>query len=303
MGNRGIIRWVFIICTGVMSIALSASAQAGWLDPTADRVGEGNRLYEREKYDDALGKYTDAQINDPESPIIHFNIADAHYKNGKYDEAISAYEKTLRTDDITLGAKAYYNIGNAKYRQGKLNEALDYYKRAIELSNDPDASASGGLKEVNADAKYNHEFVEKKIKEQMNEQNEQQQKDEPQQEKQKDKKEESEQQNKDPHQEDKNKDPEQQDSSQKPQEHPEDKEKGESPPPQGQQEQQEQQKQGEGESNEQEQDMTQAQHDKREMSEEEAERVLEALGRSEKEAREWMAKQRHGIPGRVEKDW
>ncbi|MGR3310570.1 MAG: hypothetical protein ACUZ77_07310, partial [Candidatus Brocadiales bacterium] len=46
-----------------------------------------------------------------------------------------------------------------------------------------------------------------------------------------------------------------------------------------------------------------AQHEKREMSKEDAERVLEALGRSEKEAREWRAKQRHVMPGRVEKDW
>ncbi len=281
---------LIVLFAGIISIA--------WLDQTADRVGEGNRLYERGKYDDALGKYTDAQINDPGSPIIYFNIADAHYKKGKYDEAVSAYERASKSDDITLEAKAYYNIGNAKYQQGKLNEALDYYKRAIELSNDPDAR--GDAKAVNAEAKYNHEFVEKKIKEQMNKQKEQQQKDKSQQEE----KQENKSQNPN---EEKNKEDQPASGGQKESEQQEPASGGQKEQPESKEKKEDQQSTSDRHSDDsgkvQEQNAAHYQHEKREMSKEEAERVLEALGRSEKDARKWMAERRHALPGRVEKDW
>ena len=131
----------------------------------AKEVGEGNRLYEQDKYDEAAEKYSQAKEESPDSEIIHFNLGAALYKKGQYKEAVEATTKALSTEDRELEAKAVYNLANSTYKLGSqlavsdmnsaigmYREALDYYKRAIELD--------GSDKE----AKYNHELVERKLK-------------------------------------------------------------------------------------------------------------------------------------------
>ena len=151
-------------------------ALIAWINPQADRTKAGNRSYNKELYDEAMTKYTEALIDLPNSPYLHLNIGNAAYKKENYEEAIKSYTKTASlAADATLESKAYYNLGNCKYRQGKLKEntnlgetilllreALEYYKQA--LNKNP--------KDTNA--KYNHEFVERKIKELLDKQQQQQ---------------------------------------------------------------------------------------------------------------------------------
>lgn len=128
------------------------------------KITEGNKLYEKGDYDEALKKYTDAQIDRPESPELYYNIANILYKQRKYSETEQMLEKAIPQSDTALEAKIYYNIGNSKYRQGQLRESLDYYKKALELNPDDE------------DAKYNIEFVERMIKEMMSQSKERQEK-------------------------------------------------------------------------------------------------------------------------------
>ncbi|MGR3178362.1 MAG: tetratricopeptide repeat protein [Candidatus Anammoxibacter sp.] len=162
-------------------IILISIASIAWIDPSYDKTKEGNKLYFSGKYDEAISKYIDAQMDSSEAPVLDFNIADVQYMTKKYDEAIVAYEKVItNTRNIELEAKAHFNIGNSLYRQGKLKEALEMYKQTVELtdelveSNSTDVEA-GTLRE---DAKFNHEFVEKKIKEMLSKQKDRQEKQE-----------------------------------------------------------------------------------------------------------------------------
>ena len=41
------------------------------------KVKAGNKMFEKENYEEALKKYTDAQVDRPESPEIIFNIGNA----------------------------------------------------------------------------------------------------------------------------------------------------------------------------------------------------------------------------------
>lgn len=116
------------------------------------QVKEGNELYSQEKYDEANNKYRDALLENPESPIIHFNIGDVLYKKKNYEEAIKSFDKSTSSDDILLQSKSYYNLGNTLYRMGKLPESIQMYKKALELNPDDE------------DAKYNLEHVRAKIK-------------------------------------------------------------------------------------------------------------------------------------------
>lgn len=156
---------IFVI---VLSISLVA-----WMNPEADKAKDGNRLYNKELYDDAMTKYTEALVDLPNSPRLHFNIGNAAYKKENYEEAIKSYTRTATlASDPTLENKAYYNLGNCAYRQGRLKEntdlgetislyqeALEYYRQAIEKY--PEDSNA---------AKYNYEFVERKLKELLDQQ-------------------------------------------------------------------------------------------------------------------------------------
>lgn len=122
------------------------------------KLNEGNKLFHKQKFEEALEKYRDALIDDPESKETHFNLGAGLYKIENYEEAIREFEKATYSKDISLQAKAYYNIGNSLYRLGRLPEAILYYKKTLELN------------PKDEDAKYNLEFVQKKLKEMVNKQ-------------------------------------------------------------------------------------------------------------------------------------
>lgn len=281
--KSGLLRFFLIVLLGASSI--------GWIDPLADKIRKGNQHYKDGDYDGAFNEYINAQIDSPELPQLDFNIASAQYKRGKYTESAQLYEKTIKSDDTVTKAKSIFNMGNTLYRQGKMKEALECYKKTVDCINET-TSATGEHEAIKNDAKYNYEFVEKKMKEQQQQDQEQDQKDQQQKEDQEKKNEQS--------SEDKEEDKEQQKPQQdKPQPVPEntpekqenekdenqsqsDKEKQEDTPP-GQQQQRRQ--------------------ETKQMSREEAERLLDALNQSEKEARTMAKDKQEYQHTSVEKDW
>jgi tetratricopeptide (TPR) repeat protein len=147
----------YILCF----IFLSSPAFAS----TAKAVSEGNTLYNQKKYDEAIEKYNEAKSSSPDSDIVNFNLGTALYKKGRYQDAVNAFTKAVDTKDKKLEARTIYNIANSKYKLGSLQEStdpdsaaglyresLDYYNRTSEL-----------VKNDN-DTKYNHDFVEKRLK-------------------------------------------------------------------------------------------------------------------------------------------
>ncbi len=227
------------------------------------QVAEGNKYFAEEKYDEANNKYRDAEVSNPESPIVHFNIGDALYKKRKYEEALEAFQKaTQKSDDVQLQAQSYYNLGNTLYRLDKWPESILAYQQALKLNPE------------DKDAKYNLEYVRAKIKENAQKQPQDQQ----QQQQQQSGSEQQEQQNQDDQQ---KKDQQQQDQQQQNQQQNE-----------NQQEQEQQSRQGEAEQKK----------DKEQLSKEDAARLLEALRNQEKEAQKQRQIKAQGR-ARVEKDW
>ncbi|HID94094.1 MAG TPA: tetratricopeptide repeat protein [bacterium (Candidatus Stahlbacteria)] len=107
-------------------------------------------LYKQNKYDEALEQYRKAQVQSPDSDILHYNIGCTLYKKGAYDEAEKGFADVASSLKAKkLWAKAYYNLGNALFRKGKLDDAIEAYKRALRINpND-------------MDAKYNLELAQK----------------------------------------------------------------------------------------------------------------------------------------------
>ncbi|MEW6608936.1 MAG: tetratricopeptide repeat protein [bacterium] len=133
-------------------ILISFCTFLGFLDPVADKNRVGNKLYGQEKYDEALVKYREAQLKKPQSTELYFNIGNAFYKKQQYEKAIKEYQNALKNKETLFRAKTYYNIGNSQYRDGKLVNAIVSYKKSLQINPD------------DLEAKYNLEFVLKKLK-------------------------------------------------------------------------------------------------------------------------------------------
>lgn len=137
--------WISIV------LLLVPCALAG--QTTHKRVKEGNELYSDKQYDQALNKYQDALLSDPDNNRIQYNVGNTLYWKKKFKEALQEYQKVVGTEELPLEAQAYFNMGNTLYRLGKLPESILAYQQALKI--DPD----------DMDAKYNLEFVRRKIKE------------------------------------------------------------------------------------------------------------------------------------------
>jgi len=120
------------------------------------KVQEGNAFFSEENYEDALSKYRDAALDNPESPIVQYNIGNALYKQGKFDEAFAEFEKVLSSDEADMHFRSYYNMGNSLYKMEKLEESIKSYIKALQL--DPD----------DFEAKHNLEYVRSKLKQEEN---------------------------------------------------------------------------------------------------------------------------------------
>src|SRR5206468_4227368 len=137
-----------------------AAVSVAWLDPHAT-AREASRLYASGKFDDAAGKYNEALVDRPDSPLLHFNLGDALYRQGKFTDAVNALQQVPGTDaDSTRTARVAYNIGNAKCRLAQAAEASDP-KSALGLYAEALAAyrRTMGAAPDDVDAKFNHECV------------------------------------------------------------------------------------------------------------------------------------------------
>jgi len=104
----------------------------------------GNALARNGKYEDALKKYQEALVQEPDNMKIHYNIARALYKMGKYPESISECQLCLLTKDRKSQAQSFYNIGNCQFKQGQLDAAITSFTNSL-LLNPRDRDAKQNL--------------------------------------------------------------------------------------------------------------------------------------------------------------
>ncbi len=206
-----------------------------------ERVREGNRLYEEGRFAEAHQKYLEAMAEAPDSPIIPFNDGNALYQDADYQRAMEAYQRAIETGDPELASSAWYNLGNALYRQRQLEPSLEAYKQALRLN------------PRDGDAKHNLERVLEQMQQQQQQQQQQQGDDQQDDE---DENEDEQQQQQDPQDQQQQQQPQNQDPSDEEQD---------------EQEQDQQPQEGQGESE------GEPQPQPGEMSQEEAERLLDAI--------------------------
>ena len=228
---------------------------------------KGNALYGQEQYAEAAAAYQEGirSVQEGGPGAVHSgllnNLGAALFRSGDAEQAgiafTSAATMAQAPEDL---ARASYNAGNAAFETQQLEQSLEHYRRA--LLTDPS----------NQDAKFNYEFVKRRLQEQQQQQQDQQDQEN--------------QENQDQQQNDQQQDGEQDQENQDEQ----------------QQEQQNQSSDDPGQQQEQEQQQQQEREDPTQLSEEEAQRILQALENEEEQLLRQVQKMKTR-PRRVEKDW
>ncbi len=262
----------------------SAASSDGLWAPSGKRDGRrGNDLYRQEAYDDAAAAYAGgiAILPDDAQPHLRYglrnNLGAALLKSGNAESALQTFDQAIAEagetgEEINL-ARSAYNAGNAAFAAQDLEGALAYYRHS--LLRNPD----------NADARFNYEFVKRRIEEQEqqeqqnNRQQDQNQEQEPQ---------ESGHENSD----DGQNEPQQDENESQPQQNGQNEPQGENEPQQSESPQEQ----------EQEQQPQNRQTGEQQLSQAQAERILQALEQEEGNLLREIQRT-ESRPHRVEKDW
>jgi tetratricopeptide (TPR) repeat protein len=187
-----------------MAAAAGAEAQSGGgVDEALLRPqrlnAEGRERYTEGDHPKALESFDQAVARRPDDARLRFNLADALYKNGKYQEAAAAFQALAGKRDSPLAGPARFNLGNALFQQGNFPAAIAAYRGALEL--EPE----------DLDARRNLELALRALEEQKKQQQQQQQQqDKDDNEKQQDQQQQQQQQSQDQQQQDQRKQDQQQ---------------------------------------------------------------------------------------------
>jgi Ca-activated chloride channel family protein len=133
--------------------------------------------YKKGDYNKAETQYQDAAAQHPDVAPLQYDLGASAYKSGEFDTALPAFQKALGTDDPALQQQSYYNIGNTQYRIGQKTaksspqDTIKQWQQAVQAYD-----GALKLKPDDGDAKYNRDFVQKKLDELQKQQQQQQQK-------------------------------------------------------------------------------------------------------------------------------
>jgi Ca-activated chloride channel family protein len=122
------------------------------------------REYKSGKYDNALKDYQKSLEKKKDDPRLHFNAGAAAYKSKNFEEATKQFDEALNSPDLKLLQQSYYNRGNARFFLGESNPDPSKKSETWEEAA-KDFESAMKLNAQDPDAKFNYEFVKKKLEE------------------------------------------------------------------------------------------------------------------------------------------
>ncbi len=108
--------------------------------------------------------FTTANSEASSDSVISYNQGTESYNRGEFAQAADSLRASLKTPDTSLQQRAYYNLGNALYRHGQASlekepkKTIKHWQDALKAYEDAMA-----LNANDADARFNHELVKKKL--------------------------------------------------------------------------------------------------------------------------------------------
>ena len=111
-------------------------------------IREGNKLYQKEQFDESELSYRRALEKDKDSPQARFNLGNSLYKQERYDESQRFYGELIdEIDDPANRSRVLHNFGNSLLKSGQIEQSIEAYKEA--LRNNPE----------DAETRYNLAFA------------------------------------------------------------------------------------------------------------------------------------------------
>ncbi|GAA5481080.1 VWA domain-containing protein [Haloferula sargassicola] len=117
--------------------------------------------------------------------VTNYNDGTNDYASGEFESAAEKLKSSLETSDLELQEKAYYNLGNSHYRMGQAeseaDKKIEQWEKSVKAFDD-----SLSLNPQDEDAKFNRDFVQRKLEELKQQQQQKQPQDQQDQQKQDD---------------------------------------------------------------------------------------------------------------------
>ena len=130
---RGLRAALCVLLSGLLTFGTPAVA-LGPFERNAPSVDRGLDAYRDGRYDEALSSFDEAAKALPQSAAVQFNRGDALYQLRRYEEAKQAYDRAAELDrGGELRSKDYYNLGNTFAALGEKGGAIAAYRRALAL--------------------------------------------------------------------------------------------------------------------------------------------------------------------------
>jgi len=118
-----------------LALAFGATVRA---NSAREVLAQGNRLYGEGQYTDAVNKYNEALVEQPQALEPKFNKADGYYRMDDLGQAMDLYQEVaVGSKNMNLVAGAKYNLGNCYFQRGSkqrdsdLQKALEDMKTSI----------------------------------------------------------------------------------------------------------------------------------------------------------------------------
>ena len=125
----------------VFSLLALALALPMMAQQESSSVRKGNKEYNKEKYAEAEVQYRKGLEKNADSFEAHFNLGDALFRQEKYAEALSEWQRAAQLIQPEDGkysegdkkklAQVYHNMGNALYAQEDYGKAVEAFKQSM----------------------------------------------------------------------------------------------------------------------------------------------------------------------------
>jgi len=125
----------FLVVLGLLLGSHPLLARAG---SVREMLRQGNRLYGDSQFAEAVNKYNEALVEQPQAVEPKFNKADSYYRLDDLSEAMDLYQQVAaESKDMSLVARSKYNLGNCYFQRGtkqrdsNLQKALEDMQTSI----------------------------------------------------------------------------------------------------------------------------------------------------------------------------
>lgn len=116
----------------ILLLVVSSFVSFGQTETAQKAIQAGNDLYKQQKFDEAATEYEKALKADPANATAKFNRANTLSKQTKSEEAIKEFTQIAGdAKEATLKSKSYYNKGAVLSQEKKLEESIEAYKNAL----------------------------------------------------------------------------------------------------------------------------------------------------------------------------